>query len=130
MYLLGMKFSLSDPGNSYLVRAYDQGELVINEHRHRHSVIVMPDRLITDWEPQTFAELREDHFLTISELEPQLVILGTGAEQQFPQPALYAVLLNRGVGVEIMNTPAACRTYNILVSEGRRVAAALLLGAC
>ncbi|MCP4126357.1 MAG: hypothetical protein GY753_04760, partial [Gammaproteobacteria bacterium] len=59
--------------------------------------------------------------------EPQLVILGTGEEQQFPQPALYALLLNQGVGVEVMTTPAACRTYNILVSEGRRVAAALLL---
>ncbi len=127
MYLHGMKFSLSDPGNSYMIRAYNQGELMINEHCHSNSVIIMPDRLITDWEPQTFEELMEDHFITISELEPQLVILGTGEEQQFPQPALYALLLNQGVGVEVMTTPAACRTYNILVSEGRRVAAALLL---
>ncbi len=122
-----MKFSLSDDSNSYIIRAYDHGELVINDHRHHNSVIVMPSKIIDDWAPQTFDDLREDHFLTIRDLEPQLVVLGTGDQQQFPSTSLYAVLLNQGVGVEVMSTPAACRTYNILVSEGRRVAAALLL---
>ena len=87
----------------------------------------MPNLVIDNWAPQTFDELLKDHFLTISELEPQLVILGTGEQQQFPKTELYATLLNQGVGVEVMSTPAACRTYNILVSEGRNVAAALLL---
>jgi len=122
-----MKFSLSEDSNSYMVRAYSSGEVVINEYRHTSSVIVMPSRVVTDWEPQIFEQLAEDHFTIIGELEPQLVILGTGEQQQFPKPALYAVLLNQGVGVEVMSTPAACRTYNILVAEGRRVAAALLL---
>jgi uncharacterized protein len=128
MYLAGMKFSLSEDSNSFTIRAYNTGEVVINEHRHTGSVIVMPNRIIDNWAPQTFADLADEHFIAISELEPQLVILGTGEQQQFPAPALYAVLLNQGIGVEVMTTPAACRTYNILVSEGRRVAAALLLG--
>jgi len=127
MYLESMKFSLSDDSNSFIIRAYDHGEVVVNEHHHSNSVIVMPNRVIDNWAPQTFDDLMEDHFTFISELEPQLVILGTGEEQLFPKPALYAVLLNQGIGVEVMTTPAACRTYNILVSEGRRVAAALLL---
>lgn len=127
MYLEKMKFSLSDNSGNYTIQAYDRGEVVINEQRHTSSVIVLPNQIVDNWAPQSFEDLTEDHFTAISELEPQLVILGTGKEQQFPQPALYAVLLDKGVGVEVMATPAACRTYNILVSEGRRVAAALLL---
>ncbi len=122
-----MKFSLADADDSYLVRAYDRGGVVINEYRHTRSVVVMPKRIIDDWPPQSFAELTADHFTILSELKPQLVLLGTGNVQHFPDPALYAVLLEQGLGVEVMTTPAACRTYNILASEGRRVAAALLL---
>ncbi len=122
-----MKFSLADAGDSYLVRAYDRGEVIINEYRHTSSVIVMPKQIIGDWPPQSFAELTADHFIILSELKPQLVLLGTGDVQQFPDPAIYAVLLEQGLGVEVMTTPAACRTYNILASEGRQVAAALLL---
>lgn len=118
---------MSDTGDSYIIRSYDHGEVVINGYRHTSSVIVMPNRIIDNWTPQTFEDLTEDHFHTINRLEPQLVILGTGAEQQFPQLSLYAILLNRGVGVEVMSTSAACRTYNILASEGRKVAAALLI---
>ncbi len=126
-YLESMKFSLADDGNSYTIRAYDHGEVVINEHRHTKSVVVMPKQIVADWPPQRFEDLTEDHFIALSKLEPQLVILGTGDKQQFPHPALYAALIEQGVGVEVMATPAACRTYNILVSEGRKVAAALLL---
>ncbi|MEJ2529166.1 MAG: Mth938-like domain-containing protein [Gammaproteobacteria bacterium] len=122
-----MKFSLADADDSYLVRAYSQGEVIINEQRHTSSVVVMPKRIIDDWPPQSFAELSADHFAILSELKPQLVILGTGDVQRFPDPALYAALLEQGLGVEVMTTPAACRTYNILASEGRRVVAALLL---
>lgn len=127
LYLARMRFSVSDTSGSYIIRSYDHGEVVINGYRHTNSVIVMPNRIIDNWTPQTFEDLTEDHFHTIYRLEPQLVLLGTGAEQQFPPLSLYAILLNRGVGVEVMNTSAACRTYNILASEGRNVAAALLI---
>lgn len=122
-----MKFSIADDSDSYIIRAYDQGMVVINEYRHTSSVIVMPKQIIPDWPPQRFDDLTADHFAILSELKPQLVILGTGDTQQFPDPALYAALLEHGLGVEVMTTPAACRTYNILASEGRLVAAALLL---
>jgi uncharacterized protein len=71
--------------------------------------------------------LVEAHFEAITDLEPEIVLLGTGSRQRFPRPSLLRSLLARGVGVEIMNTAAACRTYNIIMLEGRRVAAALLL---
>lgn len=122
-----MKFTLADEGDNYIIRSYDPGEVVINEYRHTGSVIVTPKRLIGDWPPQSFAELTPQHFLALIDLNPQLVILGTGATQLFPDPALYATLIEQGIGIEIMATPAACRTYNILVAEGRKVVAALLL---
>jgi uncharacterized protein len=71
--------------------------------------------------------LAEAHFEVIAGLEPEIVLLGTGGRQRFPRPSLLRSLLARGVGVEIMDTAAACRTYNIIMLEGRRVAAALLL---
>jgi len=122
-----MKFNLADEGDNYIIRSYDPGEVLINEYRHTKSVIVTPKQVISDWPPQTFEQLTPGHFLTLADLKPQLVILGTGDTQQFPDPALYAALIDQGVGVEVMATPAACRTYNILVAEGRKVAAALLL---
>jgi uncharacterized protein len=122
-----MKFNLADEGNNYTIRAYDHGELLIDEYRCTSSVIVMPKQIINDWMPQRFADLTCEHFTALAKLNPQIVILGTGATIQFPDPVLYADLLNKGIGVEIMATPAACRTYNLLVAEGREVAAALLL---
>jgi len=91
------------------------------------ALIVTPERLVSDWPPQTFGDLVEAHFEVIASLEPEVVLLGTGSRQRFPRPPLIRSLLARGVGVEIMDTAAACRTYNIIMLEGRRVAAALLL---
>ncbi|HHJ13339.1 MAG TPA: hypothetical protein ENJ79_03050 [Gammaproteobacteria bacterium] len=122
-----MKISLSTASGGYLIRAYEKGRLTINEESYAGSLILTPDRLIPDWRPQTVAELAAADFEPLMELRPGLVILGTGASQIFPPPALYAGLLDKGIGVEIMNTPAACRTYNILMAEGRAVAAALMM---
>lgn len=123
-----MKFTLTDNSDNYIIRSYDSGEVVIDDYRYNSSVIVTPKQIFDDWQPQSFADLTPEHFSTLSGLNPQLIILGTGATQQFPEPALYASLVNRGIGVEVMATSAACRTYNVLVAEGRNVAAALLLG--
>jgi uncharacterized protein len=122
-----MKFTLADEGDNYLIRAYDTGELLIDEYRYRNSVVVTPKEIIGDWPPQQFEDLSPEHFKVLADLKPQIVILGTGASMQFPDPALYADLVNQGIGVDVMATPAACRTYNLLVMEGRKVAAALLL---
>jgi uncharacterized protein len=79
------------------------------------------------WEAPSFAGLKPSHFAQIAELKPELVIIGTGLRQRFPRPDLLKALINAKIGFEIMDTQAACRTYNILVGEGRQAMAALLL---
>lgn len=122
-----MRFSLDTDANRYVIKSYGLGWINVNEREIRRSVIVTPERLVADWPPQTFADLEEGHFVAIQPLEPEIVLLGTGDRQRFPHPRLTRSLLERGIGVEVMDTAAACRTYNIIMLEGRRVAAALLM---
>lgn len=93
----------------------------------QHSLIIMPDRLITDWPPQRFEELDRSHFDLLADHAPEVVLFGSGARLQRPHPALLSTLTDRGIGVEVMDTGSACRTYNFLMSDRRRVAAALLM---
>jgi uncharacterized protein len=118
---------LESGAGANLVRHYGPGHVVVNADDYRVSLIILPDRLIPDWPPQTFAELRIEHFEALAALRPEVVVLGTGARLQFPAPALTQPLIEAGIGLEVMGTAAACRTYNILVSEGRIVAGALLM---
>ncbi len=122
-----MRFSLDIDTRRYFIKGYGPGWINVNDQEIRRSVIVTPDRLLTDWPPQTFADLEESHFQTLLELEPEIVLLGTGDRQRFPRSQLTRALLARGVGVEVMDSSAACRTYNIIMMEDRRVAAALLM---
>lgn len=122
-----MRFSLDTDASRYVIKSYGPGWININEREIRRSVIVTPERLVADWPPQIFADLEERHFEAIQPLEPEIVLLGTGDRQRFPHPRLTRSLLERGIGVEVMDTAAACRTYNIIMLEGRRVAAALLM---
>jgi uncharacterized protein len=91
------------------------------------SCIVTADQLLTDWGPASFAEFGAAHLATLLALAPEVVILGTGMRQQFAPAALRDALAQRGVGLEAMQLGAACRTFNVLVQEERRVAAALFL---
>ena len=122
-----MRFSLDADPNRYSIRDYGSGWITVNDQNIRRSVIITPERLVLDWPPQTFAELDETYLAMILTLEPEIVLLGTGRRQQFPHPRLTQALLAQGIGVEVMDTAAACRTYNVIMLEGRRVAAALLL---
>ena len=122
-----MRFSLDADPNRYSIRNYGSGWITVNDQNIRRSVIITPERLVLDWPPQTFAELDETYLAMILTLEPEIVLLGTGRRQQFPHPRLTQALLAQGIGVEVMDTAAACRTYNVIMLEGRRVAAALLL---
>jgi len=122
-----VRFSLDIDTQRYYIRAYGPGWIKVNDQEIRRSAIVGPERLVTDWPPQTFADLEEIHFEALLSMEPEIVLLGTGNRQRFPRPPLTRTLLARGVGVEVMDTAAACRTYNVIMLEGRRVAAALLL---
>lgn len=109
-----------------LIRRYGPGAVTINERTVTRSVIVTPVSIV-DWAVDDFDALRAEHLQAIAGMEPELVLLGTGASQRFPSPAIMTALYDRGIGVEVMTTDAACRTYNIVMAEGRAVAAALLM---
>ena len=87
----------------------------------------MPDRIAEDWKVQNFEALVEDNTEALAALKPELVLLGTGDVLRFPDPRLLVNLTHAGIGAEVMDTRAACRTYNILAEEGRNVAAALII---
>lgn len=108
------------------ITAYGTGYITVNEERITTSVVVTPTRLITDWAPEGFAGIASAYARMLDELEVEIILLGTGASQQFPHADLYAEAASRGIGLEVMDTAAACRTYNILMAEGRTVAALLL----
>jgi uncharacterized protein len=110
-----------------IIRAYAAGQVTVNDEIIVTSVIITPERIIRDWLPHTFGELEPRHFARLEELQPEIIVLGTGPRLQFPDAEATAGFLSQGIGVEIMDTTAACRTYNILLSEGRRVVAALLM---
>jgi uncharacterized protein len=122
-----MKFSLADDNGGYAINSFSRGEIVINQQRYTSSLILLPDRIIADWKPGRFEEIEGEDFSALLELKPDLVLLGTGESHLFPRPELYSSLIEAGIGLESMTTAAACRTYNILQSEGRGVAAALIL---
>lgn len=113
---------------SYRIRAYEAGRVVINERSYTGSLIVTPDRLETAWPPRTLDDLERSHLETIAALQPEVVLLGTGPRLRFPGPDVMDFFLRQRIGFEVMDTAAACRTFNVLMAEGRAVAAALLMG--
>jgi uncharacterized protein len=123
-----MKLHTSRPGTLNTVTAYGEGWIEINAERFAHPVLVRPEAPVLPWAPTRFEDLEAAHFESILELAPEVVLLGTGPVQRFPHPRLTAALAARRIGVEAMDTRAACRTYNILMVEGRKVLAALLPG--
>jgi uncharacterized protein len=122
-----MKFTLEASSRVNLIRGYSPQEIRIGNQRLTTSCIVTADTLITQWEPASFADLEPRHLQAVLELKPEVVLLGTGPTQKFPPAALRAVFAANGMGLEVMDLGAACRTFNILVQEERRVAAALFL---
>jgi uncharacterized protein len=101
--------------------------VTVNGQRIEKSVVVLPDRIIADWGATGFEALAPEHLAALAFLEREIVLLGTGAVLRFPRPEILRPLIEAGVGVEVMDVQAACRTYNILLAEERKVAAALLL---
>ena len=110
------------------ITGYGAGHVLVNGVRYDKSLIVTPERLIERWGTSGFEALASRDFELVASLKPEVVLLGTGAALRFPVPALFRCLTDARIGLEVMDTDAACRTYNILMSEGRRVAAALLIG--
>ncbi len=122
-----MKLHLTHAAGNQLITGYGEHWVEINLARHSKSLIVLPDRLITDWAVLDFDGLDTMHFEQLALLKPEVVLLGTGETQRFIHPSLGSALTDSGVGIECMSTAAACRTYNFLMAEGRSVLAALII---
>jgi uncharacterized protein len=122
-----VQFSLQPDAEANLVRACAPGEVRVREHVIRRSVVLTASEIVFDWPPGSVEELQLDHLQAVLALKPQIILLGTGERQVFPASAIGAAIQAAGIGFEVMDTRAACRTYNVLVQEGRRVAAALIV---
>ena len=109
------------------VTAYGPGWIAIQGEKITHSVLITSEGLRHDWNCQTFEDLGPQHFSQLAELDVELVIFGSGERLRFPKAEWQVGLMQRRLGLETMDTQAACRTYNILAGEGRKVAAALLI---
>jgi uncharacterized protein len=121
-----MKLHLDNDASRNTITAYGPGWIEVNRQRHPNALLVRPEGEVIAWPVTDLAGLRAEHLEALGAMTPEVVLLGTGARQRFPHPAILAALARARIGVEVMDTGAACRTYNILMGEGRRVVAALI----
>jgi uncharacterized protein len=118
----------SDPhSGANTITGYGDGYVEINQTPYAHAVLLSSDGAISEWPVQSFEGLEASHFTQMVDLNPELILIGTGSKQRFPRPELLKSLILAKIGFEIMDSQAACRTYNILVSEGRQVLLALIV---
>lgn len=121
-----MKFHLANNPGQNIFTAHGENYVQVNDRRLQQPCIVTTDTIYTEWSARSFATLSEADFAHFLQFKPEVVILGTGKQHLFAHPRLLQALTAAGIGVECMNTPAACRTYNILSSEDRKVAVGIL----
>lgn len=125
---MNMKFVKDTTGrDTKVIRAYAPGRVNVSEAMLTRSFIVAADRVIEDWPPQRFEDLTAEHLEAALALEPEILIIGTGDKQRFLSGEMLGALSRGTLGVEVMDTAAACRTYNVLLSESRKVVAAILM---
>ena len=122
-----MQFSHEIPDYAYALRSADGHQARVNERTLTQSFLLTPESLTDDWPVAAIDELTIDHLQPLIALNPAVVLLGTGTRQIFPPAAIMAACLTRGIGIEVMTNASAARTFNVLASEGRRVAAAFIL---
>ena len=122
-----MKLDLDYGAGSHYIHAYEIGQIRIHDRLICDNIVVFPESIICPWAVQSVATLSIQDFSETIALKPEIILLGTGKTQLFPPIALRAQLSQQGIGFEVMDSAAACRTYNILMSENRKVAAALFL---
>lgn len=120
-----MDLSFQAPGEHHYVHSITEQGICIAGQSYSQSLLLTADQLITDWPPQSFSELNAEFLQAIFQLQPDLVLLGTGSRQHFPNASIFMEFYQRGIGIEAMGSAAACRTFNVLVAESRRVVAAL-----
>ena len=121
-----MQFTQDSASSINVIRGYGGGELRVNDAVYHGAVIVSPSVIIEEPNVRGLQDLERIDVARLLALQPELVLLGTGARQSFPPPAFGANFLRAGIGFEVMDTGAACRTFNVLVMERRQVAALLI----
>lgn len=122
-----MKFQPESTNGVNVVSRQEAGSVWVGGVPFQHSLLLPWTGTPQDWAVARFEDLRAEHFERIAALQPEVVIFGSGPRIRFPHPSLIRALIECRIGVETMDTAAACRTYNVLVTEGRSVAAALLI---
>jgi uncharacterized protein len=122
-----MKLHLNQAAGRNAFTGYGEGYVLINGVRHESNMLVLPDSPVAAWAVQNPSAMSAEQVSHLAGLDAEVLLIGTGPRLRFPPPKLLQPLFRAGIGVEIMDTPAACRTYNILMGEGRKVAAALIL---
>jgi uncharacterized protein len=122
-----LKLHLANLGDTKMFTAHGADHVMVNRVRYDHAIVVNAQEVREDWHIADFGALNESHFNYFLPFKPDVILIGTGTQQRFAHPRLYRALTDLGIGVEFMDTPAACRTYNILVAEDRKVIAAIML---
>jgi uncharacterized protein len=122
-----LKFHLDPRTGLNAFTGYGPGYVAVNNVRHERNLVVLPEAILDDWTKAGFDSLAAGDFAALAGRGLEIILLGTGTRIRFPRPELLRPLIEDGLGVEVMDTAAACRTYNILMGEGRKVAAALIL---
>lgn len=121
-----MRFAEADRSGGHLIESYGRDGIAIDGRDYRHGLILTPEQIVEPWGPARPFDLSAEHLNELLAFSPQVVLLGTGETQVFLDPRLCFDLMGQGIGVEVMDTGAACRTYNILMAEGRRVVAGFM----
>ena len=111
----------------YSISAYSPDGIVVNNQNYRQSLVLSAQTINSPWPVRSISELDETSLQIVLDMNPEVVLLGTGERQQFPEARIFALLGQAGIGLEVMNNGALCRTFNILVAEDRAVVAAIML---
>ncbi len=122
-----MKLESTPNPSINIIQGYDDSGIKVNEQLIITSFIIMPEKLLPNWRPRHFSELTVNDFDAITELDPEIIIIGSGKKLYFPEAKISQTIISKNIGFEIMDTYAACRCYSILVAEGRNVAAGLII---
>ncbi len=122
-----MKFHLIQSDNKNLITGYDLNWVEVNQTRHQSSLIVTPDQLLLEWSVKTIKDIKENSFEVMKALDFEIILLGTGNKQEHLEPRLLEYFSKKNIAIESMSNQSACRTYNILANEERKVLLGLML---
>ncbi len=124
-----MKFAQDTNASDYVITAYEAGAIRVNGKAFQQSLIIAPRQLRENWQIDSITQLHDRHIRELIAMKPELILVGTGDRLMFPAVEIYAACIHHNIGIDFMDTGAACRTYNILTSEDRNVVAGLIIPA-